>query len=78
MKAYGIIGIKLTIQCLENSCYQPSKGISVSYQRIRELKERDRLHLSYAMPKIQWPSNLSLSLWLLGYGKPLLFIYYLD
>ena len=37
-------------------------------------KERDGVHLSSAVPKIEWASNPDLhllSLQLLGYGKPL-------
>ena len=44
---------------LKNSLCQPSsKWVSFSNQgRIRQQKERDGLHISSAVPKIQWDSN---------------------
>ena len=47
------------MQRLENSLCQPSsKWIPfLNKGRIRQRKERDGLHLSSAVPKIQWDSN---------------------
>lgn len=59
---------------LEN-CNPSSKWVSFSnHERIRQLKERDWLHLSYAIPKIQLASNLTLPLQSLGYGQTLPFV----
>ena len=48
-----------TMLGLENSLCRPStKWVPFSnYKRLRQGKERDGLHLSSTVPKIQWDSN---------------------
>lgn len=56
-------------------CNPSCKWVSFSnHRRIRQLKERDGLCLSHAVPKIQLASNLTLPLQSLGFGKMLPFV----
>ena len=73
------VRLGLAIRRLENSTNPAVNRLLFSNKgRIRQQKEKDGLHLSFAVPKIRWDSIPPLPQWLLSYKKPLPFKWRLE